>query len=231
MRPRIYDLLSEDVIRYLEGETDSKFKKRSEAYKWSVIDEIVEIIGECSSLTSINRSVPYGECEEELKNYSNIGNRIIQKVIKKLEEKEEDFLNLLCENYGKAISALINLSPEKEFYLSIGKPWSYFGMYNKNKKIVIEGDVGDWIGYRMKGGEIIVKGNVRSYVGPGMRGGKIIIEGNGKKCIGGWMKGGKIYIGKLEDPEKQISAMAEKGEIYRGIPPNVELVWKDGKFV
>jgi formylmethanofuran dehydrogenase subunit C len=82
----------------------------------------------------------------------------------------------------------------------------------------------------MEGGEIVIEGDAGDFVGGNMEDGEIMVKGCAGNHIGDDMEGGKIYIGKLQDPRKQISETAEKGRIYKRIL-NPELVWENGEFV
>lgn len=70
-------------------------------------------------------------------------------------------------------------------------------------KIVINGNVGHYLGFRMKGGSIEVKGNVRMWLGAEMAGGQIEVHGSAQDYVGACligkrgkkgMKGGTIIV-------------------------------------
>ncbi|RLF11192.1 MAG: formylmethanofuran dehydrogenase subunit C [Thermoprotei archaeon] len=56
-------------------------------------------------------------------------------------------------------------------------------------KIVIKGDVGHYLGFKMKGGSIEVHGNVGLWLGGKMKGGEIVVFGNAGDCVGGALRG------------------------------------------
>ena len=168
----------------------------------------------------------------------------------------EDYINEFMEKTepnqydydGIFLSAIINeVYKNEEIHLSSDK-LHCLGCYNKNKKIIVNGDcLGDEVGSDMEGGEIIVKGNCNDKIGDMMVGGKIIVEGNCGNDTGFLMKGGELVVkgnckGKIGvimgggiikiygddfNPKEQIANSAEKGEIYY----KDKLVWKDHKFI
>ena len=98
---------------------------------------------------------------------------------------------------GIFISALINKSNENEFKIvtkgSISM--SYLG-YKNTKKIVIDGDAGDMLGYKMsdQNSKITVLGNAGDSVGKEMNGGFIVVQGDAGDRIGEKMKNGSIIV-------------------------------------
>jgi formylmethanofuran dehydrogenase subunit C len=70
-------------------------------------------------------------------------------------------------------------------------------------KIIVNGNAGHYLGFRMKGGSIEVKGNVRMWLGAEMAGGQIEVYGSAQDYVGACligkrgkkgMKGGTIII-------------------------------------
>ncbi len=180
----------------------------------------------------------YNEWREKEKNDGiHSSYQIAVKLFKKykipfLSEKEiNEFAGALGERHfynGIFSSAMINeLYQGGEIHLG-SNDVGYIGCYNKNKKIVVEGDCDNYIGREMEGGEIVVEGDCEDWIGEYMEGGEIIVEGDCSNSIGWCMSGGKIKIyGNNFNPKEQISKYAKKGEIYR----KDELVWKDGEFM
>jgi formylmethanofuran dehydrogenase subunit C len=77
----------------------------------------------------------------------------------------------------------------------------YLGYRMRGGKIIVEGNVGSWAGVDMRGGEIEIKGNAGDLIGAalrgssiGMRSGSILIHGNAGSEVGAWMAGGLIWI-------------------------------------
>jgi len=117
----------------------------------------------------------------------------------KLNSKEvQELIDSLEKNFestdGIPMSALINNSKEEKIKIEINEPWDYLGMYNSNKKIVIEGNAGHYLGYNMSGGKIRVKGSTKKYTGRRMKGGTIIVDGNSHDFLGSDMQGGTIIV-------------------------------------
>ncbi|WP_040682779.1 MULTISPECIES: formylmethanofuran dehydrogenase subunit C [Methanococcaceae] len=82
-----------------------------------------------------------------------------------------------------------------------GNVGMYVGALMKGGKIVVNGDADSFAGQQMKGGELIIKGNAGNYLGSsyrgdwrGMKGGTIIVEGNAGDEVGEYLSGGKIII-------------------------------------
>ncbi len=83
---------------------------------------------------------------------------------------------------------------------------SNVGMFVGHKmsggSIVVNGDADSYVGAEMSGGEITIKGNAGDYVGAaykgdvlgGMTGGKIIIEGDAACEVGMYLNGGTIIV-------------------------------------
>jgi formylmethanofuran dehydrogenase subunit C len=98
---------------------------------------------------------------------------------------------------GIFISALINKSNEDEFKIVTkgSKSMSYLG-YKNTKKIVIDGDAGDMLGYKMsnQNSKITVLGNAGDSVGKEMNGGFIVVQGDAGDRIGEKMKNGSIIV-------------------------------------
>ena len=66
---------------------------------------------------------------------------------------------------------------------------------SKGRRLVIEGDAGDFTGIGLEGGELFVEGNAKNWTGAGMRNGKILVKKNIGLHTGEWMMGGEIYVG------------------------------------
>ncbi|MCK4429358.1 MAG: hypothetical protein KAU95_03200 [Candidatus Aenigmarchaeota archaeon] len=222
MREDIFKEVEEEWGDYLEHESRiNKEKFEVEAYN---IDNLSECYKEWKEYRR-NKGLLYSyqTATRLLKNYE----------IHSLNEKEinEFARDINSDTYyhkGLFFSAVINeLYMNEELHLN-SNILNQFGCYNEDKKIVVEGDCGDWIGENMKGGEIIVKGDCGGWTGYHMKGGKIIVEGDCEDWIGRDLGGGIIKIcGDKFNPKEQISYFAQKGEIYH----KDELVWKDGKLI
>ena len=93
-----------------------------------------------------------------------------------------------------------------------------FGENGINKKLIVEGDVGNNLGIKMSGGEIYVKGNVNENCGSGMSGGTIHIEGKASWSCGEDMYGGEITVdGEIVGPigkNKIGGKIINKGKVY-----------------
>jgi formylmethanofuran dehydrogenase subunit C len=111
---------------------------------------------------------------------------------------EEGFSN----KAGLFLSALINNGNESDYLIHtqhLKMPPGNLG-YKNEKNIIVNGDVGYFVGISMKGGSITVKGNAGGAVGSHMKNGSITVEGNVKGHLGSDMEGGSITVeGDAED--------------------------------
>jgi hypothetical protein len=100
---------------------------------------------------------------------------------------------------GIYISALCNYVQEEEIVLKLSELKTEINLIGfrlpKGKRLVIEGDTGDFTGIGLEGGELVVEGNAKNWTGAGMRSGKILVRKNIGLHTGEWMIGGEIYVG------------------------------------
>jgi hypothetical protein len=100
---------------------------------------------------------------------------------------------------GVYISALCNYAKEEEIGLKLSELKTEINLIgfrlSKGKRVMIEGDTGDFTGIGLEGGELIVEGNAKNWTGAGMRSGKILVKKNIGLHTGEWMMGGEIYVG------------------------------------
>jgi hypothetical protein len=100
---------------------------------------------------------------------------------------------------GVYISALSNYAKEEEITLKLSELKTEINLIGfrlpKGKRLVIEGDAGDFTGIGLEGGELVVEGNAKNWTGAGMRCGKILVRKNIGLHTGEWMMGGEIYVG------------------------------------
>ena len=100
---------------------------------------------------------------------------------------------------GVYISALCNYATEEEIVLELSELKTEINLIGfrlpKGKRLMIEGDTGDFTGIGLEGGDLVIDGNAKNWTGAGMRGGKILIKKNIGLHTGEWMMGGEIYVG------------------------------------
>jgi hypothetical protein len=137
---------------------------------------------------------------------------VAEKYVKELEyaaEDIEDFCFTLENSQripylipgpaGVYISALCNYVTEEEIVLKLSELKTEINLLGfrlpKGKRLMIEGDTGDFTGIGLEGGELVIDGNAKNWTGAGMRGGKILIKKNIGLHTGEWMMGGEIYVG------------------------------------
>ncbi len=100
---------------------------------------------------------------------------------------------------GIYISALCNYAQEEEIVLKLSELKTEINLigfrFPKGRRLMIDGDTGDFTGIGLEGGELVVEGNAKNWTGAGMRSGKILIKKNIGLHTGEWMMGGEIYVG------------------------------------
>ncbi len=100
---------------------------------------------------------------------------------------------------GIYISALCNYAKEEEISLKLNDLKTQVNLLGYrlpvDKKVVVEGNLGDFTGIGMEGGELMVEGNAKNYTGAGMKSGRVGISKNIGLHTGEWMLGGEIHVG------------------------------------
>ena len=137
---------------------------------------------------------------------------LAEKVVKDMEYKAEDIEDfcyeldttdkipyLITGPAGIYISALCNYAKEDEIVLKLNDLRTQINLLGYRlpvgKKVVVEGNLGDFTGIGMEGGELILEGNAKNYTGAGMKSGRIRIAKNIGLHTGEWMMGGEIFVG------------------------------------
>ncbi len=137
---------------------------------------------------------------------------LAEKVVKDMDYKAEDIEDfcyeldttdkipyLITGPAGIYISALCNYAKEEEIVLKLNDLRTQINLLGYRlpvgKKVVVEGNLGDFTGIGMEGGELIVEGNAKNYTGAGMKSGRIRIAKNIGLHTGEWMMGGEIFVG------------------------------------
>ncbi|MBM4338584.1 MAG: hypothetical protein FJ110_03470 [Deltaproteobacteria bacterium] len=100
---------------------------------------------------------------------------------------------------GIYISALCNYAKEEEIVLKLSELKTEINLIGfrlpKGKRLMVEGDTGDFTGIGLEGGEMVIEGSSKNWTGAGMRSGKILVKKNIGLHTGEWMMGGEIYVG------------------------------------
>jgi len=99
---------------------------------------------------------------------------------------------------GIYISALCNHAGENEITLKLGELRRKMHMIGyrlpSKKRLIIEGDMGNFVGSHLDGGELILEGSARDWAGAGMRKGKITIKKYAGYHTAEWMIDGEIRV-------------------------------------
>ncbi len=137
---------------------------------------------------------------------------LAEKVVKEFDYKAEDVEEfcyeldttdkipyLITGPAGIYISALCNYAKEEEIHLKLNDLKTQINLLGYRlpvgKKVIVEGNLGDFTGIGLEGGELLVEGNAKNYTGAGMKSGRIQITKNIGLHTGEWMMGGEIYVG------------------------------------
>ena len=202
-------LAAEELFESLEKEEEQEvreFEIKDNPNIEKIVGEFNESIKEIVNVKQINWSDP--SFTIYLKHLSPYTAQVIYQFTYGIS----NYLNISKENplprqMGIFLSALAYKSINDTIHLPVHKiPYllEKLGYKNNGKTLVIEGDVGNYLGTRMENG-------------------KIILKGNAKGSIGLFMKGGSIYF----EQEWASQGYSECGEIYH----KGKLIVKDGKRV
>ena len=131
---------------------------------------------------------------------------------------------------GVYISALCNHAAEDEIALHLRDLVVKINLLGyrlpPHKRIIVEGNVGDFTGIGLDGGELTIEGSGKNYTGAGMKRGRIIVRHNlgfntghgmtgGELIVGGRIKGlGKIVGGNIYERDQLIFPQEETKPVY-----------------
>jgi formylmethanofuran dehydrogenase subunit C len=137
---------------------------------------------------------------------------LAEKVVKEFDYRAEDIEEfcyeldstdkipyLITGPAGIYISTLCNYAKEEEIYLKLNDLKTQINLLGYRlpvgKKVIVEGNLGDFSGIGLEGGELVVEGNAKNYTGAGMKSGRIRVTKNIGLHTGEWMMGGEILVG------------------------------------
>jgi hypothetical protein len=113
-------------------------------------------------------------------------------------EKESRIPYLVSGPAGIYISALCNNAKEERIHLrlyELKRTFHFLGYrLPEGKTLVLEGNLGDFIGAGLSGGRLIVEGSTGNWAGAGMMDGELHIKENTGRNMGEWMSGGEIHV-------------------------------------
>ena len=99
---------------------------------------------------------------------------------------------------GIYLSALINNAAEEHILLRLSEYERTFHFLGyrlpEGKTLVLQGNLGDFIGAGLCGGRLMVEGTAGNWCGAGMTGGEILVTGYTGQKTGEWMRGGEIHV-------------------------------------
>ena len=99
---------------------------------------------------------------------------------------------------GIYISALINHTEEDRIALSLTdyqRTFHFLGYrLPEGKTLILQGDVGDFVGAGLSGGHLVVEGSTGNWCGAGMTNGEIYIAKQTGQRTGEWMRDGEIHV-------------------------------------
>jgi hypothetical protein len=116
---------------------------------------------------------------------------------------------------GIYVSAMVNHCREDRIILRLRDYQRIFHFFGyrlpEGKTLVLQGDVGDFIGAGLSGGRLVVEGSVGNWCGAGMIKGEIFVTNFAGQKTGDWMRGGEIHV------EGHISSIGKalfEGRVY-----------------
>jgi hypothetical protein len=117
---------------------------------------------------------------------------------------------------GIYLSALVNHAPEDRLELRLRdyqRTFHFLGYrLPEGKTLVLQGDVGDFIGAGLSGGQLVVEGSAGNWCGAGMMTGEIVVTEHTGQNTGEWMRGGEIQVdGRIRSLGKTFFG----GKIYK----------------
>ncbi|MGQ9654238.1 MAG: hypothetical protein ACUVXD_09265 [Thermodesulfobacteriota bacterium] len=99
---------------------------------------------------------------------------------------------------GIYISALVNHAQEDRIVIRLRdyqRTFHFLGYrLPEGKVLILQGDVGDFIGAGLSGGRLVVEGSAGSWCGAGMMKGEILVTEHAGQSTGEWMRGGEIHV-------------------------------------
>jgi hypothetical protein len=134
-------------------------------------------------------------------------------------DKTDQVPYLITGPAGVYISALCNNAQEEEIVLrlqDVGIKINLLGYrLPEGKRLIIEGNVGDFTGISLEGGELIIEGSAKNYTGAGMKKGRIVVKQNVGFNTGHGMTGGEILVGgRIKGLGKVVGGkIYEKGQL------------------
>ncbi len=117
---------------------------------------------------------------------------------------------------GIYLSALCNNAKEEKIRLrlyELKRTFHFLGYrLPEGKTLVLEGEVGDFIGAGLSGGKLVIEGSTGNWAGAGMMKGELFITEHTGQNTGEWMRGGEIHVdGRIRGVGKTIFG----GRIYQ----------------
>ena len=129
---------------------------------------------------------------------------------------------------GIYVSALINHAKEDKIVLRLRdyqRTFHFLGYrLPEGKTLILQGDVGDFVGAGLSGGRLVVEGSVGNWCGAGMMKGEIQITENSGQTTGEWMRGGEIHVeGRIRSVGKTLfgGRIFQRGKLV--MPQDLEL--------
>jgi len=128
---------------------------------------------------------------------------------------------------GEYVSALVEeLDADDPVYLPDLAGVDRIGQF-RDAAVVIDGDVGEQLGYRMRDSEVTVKGDAGREPGRGMKSGRIEIEGSAGEKPGFAMEEGELVIQEGE-PDDVGPLLEDGAAVYVEDVGNVSRSMRDG---
>ncbi|MFH0860854.1 MAG: hypothetical protein V1921_06600 [Candidatus Altiarchaeota archaeon] len=144
-----------------------------------------------------NTEIFYADMLREL-DRNGLSQKEIQAIVDKIPDTRETDSTLRRQYYEKVglfMSALVEGSKDHEVKVKIRRPFNYVGFrMGENKKLTVEGNLGDHTAFGLDGGDLTIVGNTEDNTAIYMRCGSLNIKGNTGKNIGCSMVTGAINV-------------------------------------
>jgi len=183
--------------------------ERSLQVKMGTVHRIDALFASFMNGTNNNEITNACECLSKKINYSSKDVEIFSPMLLAYEQKPS-FERIS----GLFLSYLVNFGKDSDYVLNlwdISTPIEFLCFVNK-KNLVINGNVGDYLGTWMKQGKIILNGNAGSYVGNGKEGGDITVNGDVGMAPAQEQTGGIVRVnGRISELPNKCNA----GKLYQ----------------
>jgi hypothetical protein len=177
-----------DLFDSLGNEDEQEIEKCFEVEKNLALEQIMK------GFEDVIKNLPYPKYDETLEYLPDEYSAKDVEIFSSVLDKYQDIRLFFQSHAGHYLSGLINKGSDDEFTIHtkhLEKLPNSIGLCNNEKKIIVRGNVDQYLGSDMSGGIIIMNGDTGDYVGPEMTGGEIHL--NGDYHLSDKIRGGNVY--------------------------------------